>query len=300
MKANCYCCILCILCTLFLFGCREQNKEPRAEHVIFIGMDGWGSYSMDKAQMPHLKKMMADGAYTLEKRTVLPSSSAVNWATMFMGSCPELHGYTTWGSQKPELPSKEISHYGIYPSIWGIVRDNYPEAEIGYIYEWDGMQYLAEMEAMSMRKQTNNNQETTKVAVEYIKDKRPNFLGVIFAEPDYVGHGKGHDTDAYYEKLKFLDVCIGEILNAVKEAGIWEETIFIFTSDHGGIGNDHGGKTMEEMETPFVIAGKGIRKGHLIEQSMMQFDVASTIASVFRVEQPTVWIGRSMEEVFVE
>lgn len=101
--------------------------RKKTQHVVFIGMDGWGAYSMPKADMPNVKKLMEEGAYTLSKRTVLPSSSAVNWASMFMGAGPELHGFTTWGSQKPDLPSKELSHYGLFPSIWGLVRDAYPE-----------------------------------------------------------------------------------------------------------------------------------------------------------------------------
>lgn len=68
--------------------------EPAPQHVIMIGLDGWGSYSFDKADMPNVKKLMSEGSYTLAKRSVLPSSSAVNWASMYMGAGPELHGYT--------------------------------------------------------------------------------------------------------------------------------------------------------------------------------------------------------------
>ncbi len=55
---------------------------------------------------------------------------------------------------------------------------------------------------------------------------------------------------------------------------------------------------MEEMETPFIIAGKGIKKGYVFEESMMQFDCASTIAYIFGLKQPQVWIGRPMIQVF--
>lgn len=61
---------------------------------------------------------MNDGSYTLTKRSVLPSSSAVNWASMFMGAGPELHGYTTWNSSTPDLPSKELSKDGIFPTVF--------------------------------------------------------------------------------------------------------------------------------------------------------------------------------------
>ena len=86
------------------------NAKGKAKHVVFIGLDGWGAYSVPKADMPVVKSMMEHGCYTLQKRTVLPSSSAPNWASMFMGVPTELHGYTQWGSKTPELPA--IEGYG--------------------------------------------------------------------------------------------------------------------------------------------------------------------------------------------
>jgi Uncharacterized proteins of the AP superfamily len=283
---------------------KQAAKEPewKAQHVILIGLDGWGAYSVEKADMPNVKALMANGSYTLKKRSVLPSSSAVNWASMFMGAGPELHGYTEWGSQKPDLPSRVISHYGIFPSVFGLLRDAYPEAEIGYEYEWGGMYYLSEMEAMNFRMQVKNykeNQDTTAIiACNYIKEKKPNLFAVIYDDPDAVGHGAGHDTPEYYEVLTNLDKYIGEIIQATKDAGIYDETIFIVTADHGGIEKGHGGKTMAEMETPFIISGKNVKPGYQFEESMMQFDVAATIAYAFGLEQPQVWIGRPMSQVF--
>ncbi|MDR3095345.1 MAG: alkaline phosphatase, partial [Bacteroidales bacterium] len=41
-------------------------------------------------------------------------------------------------------------------------------------------------------------------------------------------------------------------------------------------------------------------KGLNFEESMMQFDVAATIAYIFGLEQPQVWIGRPMKQVFAD
>ena len=109
-----------IICFTLLLLCTPSfGAKWRAKHVVFIGLDGWGAYSMEKANMPTVKQLMKDGSYTLEKRSVLPSSSAVNWASMFMGAGPELHGYTEWGSKTPELPSRVLPHSGNVPSIGG-------------------------------------------------------------------------------------------------------------------------------------------------------------------------------------
>ena len=41
-----------------------------------------------------------------------------------------------------------------------------------------------------------------------------------------------------------------------------------------------------------------VKKGLEFHESMMQFDVASTIAYLFGLKQPQVWIGRPMTQVF--
>lgn len=276
----------------------------RANHVVLIGLDGWGAYSVEKADMPVVKKLMEDGSYTLKKRSVLPSSSAVNWASMFMGAGPELHGYTEWGSQTPELPSRIVDEDGIFPTVFGLLHRAAPKAEIGCIYEWDGIRYVVDTLALTYDKHvaqaSKEPEATARYAAEYIKRAKPNLVGVIFDNPDHVGHADGHDTPAYYEVLTKLDGYIGQIVQAVKEAGILDDTVFIITADHGGINKGHGGKTMEEMETAFIISGKNVKKGYNFTESMMQFDVAPTIGWIFNLQQPQVWIGRPMKQVFTK
>ncbi len=296
--------ILWALASLFLVACSgnqpagEQMPEWKAKHVILIGIDGWGAYSMDKAKVPHIRCLMDSGAYTLKKRSVLPSSSAVNWASMYMGAGPELHGYCEWGSQVPDLPSRVVNKDGIFPTIFSELRAAAPEAEIGNIYEWEGIRYLVDTLVLNYDKHVvevaKDSTATARFAVNYIREKKPAFVNVVFDALDHVGHAAGHDTPLYYEKLEEIDGYVGQIVQAVKDAGIWEESIVIVTADHGGIEKGHGGRTMREMETSFIICGKHIKQGAVIEESMMQFDIASTIAAIFGLQQPQVWIGRPM------
>ena len=286
----------------FTFSCNAKGKD-KAKHVVLIGLDGWGAYSLPKADMPNVKKLMEDGAYTLKKRSALPSSSAINWASMFMGAGPELHGYTEWGSKTPELPSRVLNKNGIFPTIFQLLRDARPKAEIGCLYEWNGIKYLVDTLSLNYHYHVADYNKTPKelgnMASAYIKEKHPTLVAICYDNPDHTGHTEGHDTPGYYEKLKELDTYVGQIVQAVKDAGILDDTIFILTSDHGGIKKGHGGKTMQEMETAFIISGKNIKKGLRFDDvSMMQYDVASTIAHIFNLEQPQVWIGRPMKIVF--
>ena len=165
------------LFALFIIVPNSFAAKWKAEHVILIGLDGWGAYSVEKADIPNTKSLMENGSYTLKKRSTLPSSSAINWASMFMGAGPELHGYTEWGSKTPELPSRELNQHGIFPTIFQVLRDAAPKAEIGCLYEWNGIKYLVDTLALSYHKQAPDyNKYPTalcEMAVSYLKEKKP-------------------------------------------------------------------------------------------------------------------------------
>lgn len=298
---------LITLCLLLPLAASAKPKKPSApkplaKHVVLIGLDGWGSFSMPDAVMPNVRREMRRGAYTLTKRAVLPSSSAVNWATMFMGATPELHGYTSWGSRTPEIPSRELTPNGIFPNIFHLLRTSQPKAEIGVYHDWDGIRHLVDTLSLSrcIQGPDYNKQPSalTDQAEEYILKSKPNLLAVIYDNPDHTAHHHGFQSPAYYRKLSELDGYIGRIVAATKKAGIYDDTIFIITSDHGGNGATHGGLTLNEIETPFIISGKNIRSIGQFPESMMQFDVAAVIARIFGLTPPQVWVGRSLPHLF--
>ena len=75
-----------------------------------------------------------------------------------------------------------------------------------------------------------------------------------------------------------MDKRIGSIIRAVKESGLEESTVIILSSDHGGVGKGHGGKSLEEILIPWVAMGKDIKTGHEIQDLVMTFDTGATIA----------------------
>lgn len=292
--------LLCLLCSTWLVA---QAATWKAKHVVLIAIDGWGAYSVPKAQnIPHIKGLMEQGCYTLKERSVLPSSSAINWASMFNGTATEIHGYTAWNSRTPEIPSMVTNKHGIFPTIYSILQEQYPQAETGCLYEWEGIKYLIDTLAVkhvAQAKDTEKHPETLcSMAENYIKAKKPAFVSVCFDQLDHTGHSIGHDTPAYYQTLARLDTYVGRIIASLKAAGIYDDTIIIMTADHGGINKGHGGKTLKEIQIPFIIAGKNIKKGGTFHQIMMQYDTAATIAYIFGLKQPQAWIGRPAVQVF--
>ncbi|SDM68589.1 Type I phosphodiesterase / nucleotide pyrophosphatase [Daejeonella rubra] len=273
----------------------EQVFSQKIKHVILIGSDGFGAYAFEKAKIPNLRAMMKEGSWSLQARTVLPSSSAANWASMVMGAGPELHGYTTWGSKKPDMPPRVVDDYGMFPSLYSQLRKEKPDSEIGVIYEWDGIGYLFPKAAVNKDQNADGDIAVTKAASDYIKEKKPNFLFVHLHDVDSVGHKIGHGTPEYYSAIERTDAHIGTILKSIEDAGIAESTVVLFTADHGGINKGHGLISMNEMQIPWIIKGPGIIKDQELLQSIMTFDTAATIAELLKLKAPQVWIGRPVK-----
>jgi len=274
-----------------------SRPKAKAGHVLVIGIDGWGSYSLPKAEnIPNIRSLIQQGCYTTHKRSVLPSSSAVNWASMFNGSCPELHGYTQWNSQTPEIPSVELNNHGIFPTIFSVLREARPNVVTGCLAEWDGIKHVVDSMAIDnfsvAAEWKQQSEQLCEMAEQFIREKKPTLLAVCWDQLDHTGHAVGHDTPDYYTTLTRLDGQIGRLVQALKDAGIYDDTIIIITADHGGKDKGHGGKTLAEMVTPFIICGKHIRKGGEIVEPMMQYDTAATIAHIFGLTTPRSWIGR--------
>ena len=77
-----------------------------------------------------------------------------------MGAGPELHGYTEWGSQTPELPSRVVNKHGIFPTVFSLLRESDPKAEIGCICEWAGIRYVVDTLALSYDKNITESAES--------------------------------------------------------------------------------------------------------------------------------------------
>ncbi len=290
---------------VLFFICFEACAPSRAElvvdntdHIIVLAFDGWGSSSFDAAQMPFLKGMLSNSAWSLHKRSILPSSSACNWATMFKGAGPEAHGYIDWDTRKPAFEVTHTDEKGNFPSFFSIYREAFPEREMGYLYQWEGMKYIFDMDDFNYTEQfpisDAGSDAMRDAATSYIIDKRPSLAVFVWVYPDHVGHSFGWYTEKYMNELNHIDSIIEHVVNSCKEAGIYENTLFVITSDHGGHDKVHGQAVMSDLETPFVLFGKGVHPGE-IQSSLMQYDVAAILADYLHLRHPDGWRGKTPE-----
>lgn len=286
------------MASLLLSGCAKKA----APHVIIFGLDGWGSFSMEEADIPNIRSLMSGGTYTLEKRTMQPSHSATNWASMFTGVGPQIHGFTSCCSPKPDIEPIYKTEYGVFPTIFRELRNQRPEAEIGTLYDWKGLGAVLDTLSFSFREIYPGDEAAlvpaTGKACDYVKASKPDLMLMYYGITDHTGHSEGFGAPEYYRILNVVDESIGKIIQATKDAGIYDDCVFVVTSDHGGIGKGHGGINTREMYTPLVICGKGIANKGDLGKPIVQVDQAPTLARILGIKlTQDVW-GRCVEDYF--
>ncbi len=282
-------------------GASPDETKASPTHIIILGFDGWGASSYELAEMPFLKKMVSESAWTLKKRSILPSSSACNWASMFKGAGPEAHGYIDWDTRKPAFDITFADAKGQFPSFFSIFREAFPDYEMGYLYQWEGMMYLFDMADFNYTKKFEispaGSTDLMDAAISYIEDKKPAVAALIWDYPDKIGHTTGWYTSDYMKELTHIDSIIESIVTACEKAGIMDSTLFVVTSDHGGHNKTHGQALMSDLEAPFIMFGPGVQPG-MITDPMMQYDVAAVLADYMHLDIPKGWRGRSPSGIF--
>ncbi|SHH60343.1 sulfatase family protein [Clostridium grantii] len=108
----------------------------------------------------------------------------------------------------------------------------------------------------------------------------------------------------YYAFAAHVDECVGNILNTLKEKKLDEDTIVIFTSDHGEYLGDHGriqkGMPGHDCITnvPLIIRyPKAIKENTIVEEIVEAVDVVPTILDFCGVQIPRQIQGKTFKEL---
>ena len=100
-----------------------------------------------------------------------------------------------------------------------------------------------------------------------------------------------------YKKVPYLqDVEVVE--QTAQQENLYDETHFMFLTDHGGIEYGHGGVSTDEMVVPWGITGPHIAKGMKMKEANNTVNTASVILHLFEVEQPLCWTGEVPTSIF--
>jgi predicted AlkP superfamily pyrophosphatase or phosphodiesterase len=289
-----------LVCSLALAPALSAAPLPGVEHMVIIGCDGMSPNGVLKARSPVMRNLMNEGSWTMHARGVMPTVSSPNWASMIMGAGPEQHGVTSneWETNKFEISPIVVGSGGMFPTIFGTLREQRPDAIIGCFHDWDGFGRLFERKAADIVDHPDGPTNVIEHAIAFFKEKKPTFTFIHLDLVDHAGHHFGHGTQEYFDSVDVADKLIGQAIEGLKQAGMWDTTVLLVTADHGGVKKGHGGSTMAELEIPWILRGPGVAKGRELHKPINTYDTAATVAYIFGIRQPDCWIARPVTEPF--
>jgi arylsulfatase A-like enzyme/Tfp pilus assembly protein PilF len=94
----------------------------------------------------------------------------------------------------------------------------------------------------------------------------------------------------YAGEIAYVDHCIGQIIDKLKELDLYDSTLLIITSDHGEMLGEHGETThgysiyQAALKVPLIVKLPGKRSPRRISQIVGLVDIAPTICSLLGIE----------------
>ena len=90
---------------------------------------------------------------------------------------------------------------------------------------------------------------------------------------------------AYFGMVSYIDDILNEIIEQLKKYDLYEDTIIIFTSDHGEMLGEHGmwfKRTFYEgsVNVPLVISGPNIPPGKSVDKAVSLVDLGPTVVDL--------------------
>lgn len=144
--------------------------------------------------------------------------------------------------------------------------------------------------------------------------REPEFLQA-YRERDFYGgeylFTRDWDTDqwraylhVYYRLIEAVDSSVGRVLAVLREAGLEEDTLVIFTTDHGGCMGAHRWSSSlilyeESVKVPLLVSWKGVTpEGAVDDRHLVSgIDVLPTMCDYAGIEPSRQMTGMSLREL---
>ena len=128
-----------------------------------------------------------------------------------------------------------------------------------------------------------------------------------YASTDFSGPIDSSDTITDHEAVRRqyaamltgMDEWMARVIDAVKARGEIDNTIFVYSADHGEMLGDHNlwNKSVPyepSIHVPLVIAGPGIDRGKRSDALVESIDLAATILDLAGADAPDGWDAKSL------
>ena len=219
----------------------------------------------------------------------------------------ELH-YSTWTAERSIAQIEQSAQNDEPFFCWASFHDPHPPYLVPA--PWDTMYDPADMEPGTL---LENEMELLPEHFRLTQQPHPDFSA--WWESKFDNHGfcshlqdresLQRDMAIYYGMTSFMDEQIGRILNRLDELGLAENTLVVFTSDHGHLLGQHGLNAKgafhfeDLLKIPLIVRWPGqVPANHESDALQNLVDLAPTFLSFCDLPVPGLMQGVNQSEVW--
>lgn len=264
-------------------GLPSGSKQAKS---LVIGLDGATFDAFARADVPHLRQLMAEGLTArsnLYANPMAPTISGAGWSSIATGVWPDKHHVKDNDFTAP--------NYGQYPDYATRLETADPAVSTLVVGTWSPVPEIIFGARTDLRIAGGNDEGTTAKAEDYLAHGNPDSTFVHLDEVDGAGHSTGSASDAYLKALHTADAQVGRLLDAVASRPTYadEDWLIVVTADHGHTPTGgHGGNTPLERGTFVLARGSGIAPGS-VRHDVKITDIAPTVLRHEGVATDPAW-----------
>lgn len=306
--------ILLLVCPACAPGCSGTVRNGDLPPVVIVSVDTLRAdrlplYGATGVETPTLQRLARDAVLFENAFTHAPTTLPAH-ASLLTGLLPGQHG------------ARDNAHYAVHPGTataaavlaragyrTGAFVSAFPlRVESGLDAGFD--RYDARLEALGaggLSEIQRDGEATLREALAWLRtpDERPPFLFLHLFEP-HLPYTPPADLEARYgatyeAEIADADRLLGRLVDALKQAGLYEDALLVFLSDHGeGLGDhgedDHGLFVYAStLRVPLLVKLPGNRRGgERVEAPAQLVDVLPTILEVTDADGPDDLPGISL------
>ncbi len=267
-------------------------------HVVVVSVDGLRPDATEAYAAPTIQRLMREGSYTLDARTIEPSKTLPSHTSMLTGLTPDKH-HVLWNT----VVTADADAISL-PNVFSVARQHgyrtaafFSKAKFQPLQLPGTLDYTQAPGGLAGRW---SSRHTVRDVTTYLADEKPNLLFVHLTDPDAAGHRYGWMTPEYGEAVLRADEAIGDLVAIAERTFGHDNVSFIVTADHGGHGTDHGSDDPQDVTIPWIAWGRGVHPGELSAAHVRTMDTAATTLWLLGLEPPDDWAGRPVVQAFAE
>ncbi|HJW05941.1 MAG TPA: ectonucleotide pyrophosphatase/phosphodiesterase [Rhodanobacter sp.] len=242
-----------LLCSLaaFSFGCATQRPVApavRPTPLLLVSIDGYRPDYLQRGLSPTLAMLAQGGVQAASMQPAFPSLTFPNHYTIVTGLTPDHHGVVNNTMFDPQLGKFSLaSRKAVSDGRWWAEGTPIWETADRHGLRTATMFWPGSEAAIHGHRPDYWKPFDASVTAEQRVDQvlawldlpdaeRPSFLTLYFDEVDHAGHVYGPDTAQVNRVLRDTDAALAQLVEGLKQRGLFERINLIVLSDHGMAG----------------------------------------------------------------